>query len=124
VFSQALPFFYGYLSPGDPRLGAMIASVKRANLFPSHRVATLPIAGHTSCGNNGNTIGLLLYLTSLAGDPEAAQLFDRMLGDAGTMGTTGEYLIVSNDSITRGEMLRSYESAFNLCAALEFLRAK
>ena len=102
----------------------MIASVKRENMFPSYRVATLPIAGQKSCGNNGNTIGLLLYLMSLARDPEAAAVFDRMLGDAGTMGTTGEYLIVSNDSITHGEMLRPFESAFNLCAALEFLRVK
>lgn len=124
VFCQALPFFYGYLSGNSARLGAMIASVKRENMFPSHRVATLPIAGQKSCGNNGNTIGLLLYLMSLARDPEAAAVFDRMLGDAGTMGTTGEYLIVSNDSITHGEMLRPFESAFNLCAALEFLRVK
>jgi hypothetical protein len=124
VFSQALPFFYGYLSRDDVRLRPMIASVKRENMFPSHRVATLPIAGKKFCGNNGNTIGLLLYLMSLAGDPEAAQVFDRMLGDVGTMGTTGEYLTVSDDSITRGEMLRSYETSFNLCATLEFLRAK
>jgi hypothetical protein len=63
-------------------------------------------------------------MMSLAGDPEATSVFDRMLGDAGTMGTTGEYLSVSNYGITRGEMLRLHESSFNLCAALEFLRIR
>lgn len=47
---------------------------------------------------NGNSAGLLLYLMSPAGDPEAEQVFARMLEDAGTMGTTGEYLTVSNDA--------------------------
>jgi hypothetical protein len=121
VFSQALPFFYRYLPRNDARLRPMIASVKRENMFPSHRVSTLPIAGRTSCENNGNTIGLALYLMSLQEDPEARQVFHRLLGDAGAMGTTGEYLIVTNESTTRGELLRPYESAFNLCAVLEFL---
>ena len=124
VFCQALPFFYGYLARDDARLPALVASVKRENMFPGHRVATLPIAGQRAVANNGNTIGLALYLMSLARDPEAAQVFERMLGDSGTMGTTGEYLTVTNDAITRGEMLRPYESSFNLCAALEHLRAR
>ncbi len=123
VFCQALPYFYGYLTPDNARLPAMVASVKCENMFPSHRVATLPIAGRRSAETNGNSIGLLLYLMALARDPEAAAVFDRMIGDAGTMGTAGEYLVVTNDSITRGEALRPYESSFNLCAALEYLRA-
>jgi len=124
VFCQALPFFYGYLRPNDPRLDQMVQSVLKSNTFSSFRVSTLPIAGRRRCPNNGNSIGLLLYLMSLANHPNAEKVFDRMLGDAGTMGTTGEYLLVTNGSITRGEMLRAHESGFNLCAALEYLKTK
>ncbi len=123
VFCQALPFFYGYLRPDDRRLNPMIEGVLKSNTFTSFRVSTLPIDGRKRCPNNGNSSGLLLYLMSLANHPDVAKVFDRMLGDAGTMGTTGEYLLVSDDWISRGEMLRAHETGFNLCAALEYLEA-
>jgi len=124
VFCQALPYFYGHLRADDPRLALMIQSVLKSNTFPSFRVSTLPIDGRRRCPNNGNSIGLLLYLMSLANHPDAGRVFDRMLADSGTMGTTGEYLLVTNDGISRGERLRAHETGFNLCAALEYLKEK
>ena len=122
IFSQALPFFYGYLNPDDKRLSVMIKNTLQLNTFSSFRVSTLPFDGRKVCLNNGNTIGLLLYMMSLADHPDSRKVFKRMMGDAGTMGTTGEYLLVSNDWISRGEMLRPYETSFNLIAALEYLK--
>jgi hypothetical protein len=124
VFCQALPFFYGYLHPEDHRLDRMIQCVLKSNTFPSFRVSTLPIDGRRRCPNNGNSTAVLLYLMTLGRHPDAGKVFDRMLGDSGTMGTTGEYLEVTDDGISRGERLRAHETGFNLCAALEYLKAK
>ncbi len=122
VFSQALPFFYGYLSPNDKQLNKMLENILDMNTFRSFRISTLPIEGKQVCLNNGNTSGLLLYLMSMANHPDSEKVFKRILGDSGTMGTTGEYLTVSNDWISRGEMLRPYETSFNLIAVLSYFK--
>lgn len=122
VFPQALPFFYGALTRNDPRLQDIVKNVLLRNVFPSFNVSTLPIEGKKMCMSNGNSIGLLLFLMSIAKHPDAEKVFKKMMDTSGSMCTAGEYILVSNDWISRGEMLRLYESSFNLCAALEFLR--
>jgi hypothetical protein len=123
LYAQALPFFYGMLDGNEPRLQEMVANALKRNVFPGGNVSTLPIEGQTLGESNGNTIGLLLLLLSLAKHSDAEKVFKKMLATSGTMATSGEYLLVSEAGISRGEMLRPGESSFNLCAALEFLRA-
>lgn len=51
----------------------------------------------------------------------ARQSLAGMVGMPGVAGTMRGYLPITNNPITRGEMLRRRESSFNPCAALAYL---